>query len=350
MRRWIVGLLVVLMIAASGCVRGKNRYQAEFLSLFDTVTMIVGYAENEQEFTELAKEIKKKLTEYHQLYDIYNNYEGINNLKTINDNAGKAPVKVDERLLSLIKFAKQQYYATNGKINIAFGPVLAIWHDYRTRGIENPEEAELPPRKLLLNAAQHTDIEGVIINEEASTVFLKDPQMRLDVGAVAKGYAVERVVQELESQGVTSLILSVGGNVRTIGGKPGKRGTEPWRIGIKNPDEDSPDTELCSIAVTDQSVVSSGSYERYYTVDGIRYHHIIDPRTLMPAAYVTSVTIVCQDSGLADVLSTAVFNMPYEEGRAFIEGIDGVEALWVTNTGQVRYTDGFKKMMVNDKK
>lgn len=351
MKRWTIAFLAILLIMTSGCMRKKTRYQAEFLSLFDTVTTIVGYSESKQEFTALAETVRAKLTEYHQLFDIYNSYEGIHNLKTINDNAGIAPVKVDGKLLSMLLFAKKQYYTTNAKMNIAFGPVLAIWHDYRVRGIADPEEAEVPPRELLKRAAEHTDIEGLIIDEKASTVFLKDPEMRLDVGAVAKGYAVERVAQELEEQGITSLVLSVGGNVRTIGGKPGKKGTEPWNIGIKNPDQDSPDEELCTIGIKGYSVVSSGSYERYYTVDGIQYHHIIDPITLMPAAYVKNVTIVCRDSGLADALSTAVFNMPYEEGRAFIESMDGVEALWVTNDGKVFYTDGFRKMMnVDDKK
>jgi len=345
MRRWTIVFLAVLLLVPFGCVRKKMRYQAEFLSLFDTVTTIVGYSESKQEFTALAEEIKAMLTEYHQLFDIYNNYEGIHNLKTINDNAGKAPVKVDGKLLSMLRFAKKQYYTTNGRMNIAFGSVLSIWHDYRVRGISAPEEAEVPPLELLKRAAEHTNIDNLLIDEKASTVFINDPEMRLDVGAIAKGYAVERVAEILEKRGISSLIISVGGNVRTIGGKPDKKEIVPWNIGIKNPDQESPHTELCSITVKDCSVVSSGSYERYYTVDGIRYHHIIDPRTLMPAAYVTNVTIVCRDSGLADALSTAVFNMPYEEGRAFIEKMDGVEALWVTKDGEIRYTDGFGKLL-----
>lgn len=340
MKRLIISLLAVVLMTAPGCGK-KTRYQAEFLSLFDTVTTIVGYSVSEKEFTNLAGRIKDKLTEYHRLFDIYHSYEGINNLKTINDNAGIAPVKVDAELIAMLLFAKEQYNATDGMTNIALGPVLRIWHDYREKGISDPLEAEVPPRELLERAAGHTDIEGIIIDAEASTVYLSDSGMRLDVGAVAKGYAVERTARYFEDEGVSSLLLSVGGNVRAIGGKPGKKGMEPWNIGIKNPDKESPDTELCNVLIAGYSVVSSGSYERYYTVNGTRYHHIIDPSTLSPASYFTGVTVICPDSGIADALSTALFNMPLEMGKEFVEGIDGVEALWVTGNGEIVYSGGF---------
>jgi thiamine biosynthesis lipoprotein len=350
MKRLIISLLVILLLVASGCGKKTTRYQAEFLSLFDTLTTIVGYSESKEEFTALAGRIKDKLTMYHRLFDIYNSYEGVNNIKTINDNAGIAPVKADKELISMLLFAKKQYYATDGKTNIALGSVLRIWHEYREKGISDPLGAEVPPRKLLEQAAGHTDIEGIIIDTKASTVYLSDPEMRLDVGGVAKGYAAERTARYFEDEGVSSLLLSVGGNVRAIGGKPGKNGMEPWNIGIKNPDKESPDTELCSVLISGYSVVSSGSYERYYTVDGRRYNHIIDPSTLMPASHFTDVTIICRDSGVADALSTAVFVMPLEMGKKFIDGIDGVEALWVTGAGDIVYSKGFKSFLKVDGK
>jgi thiamine biosynthesis lipoprotein len=350
MKRLIISLLAVLLLVVSGCAKKTTRYQAEFLGVFDTVTTIVGYSESKEEFTALVGRIKDKLTEYHRLYDIYHSYEGLNNIKTINDNAGKVPVKVDKELISLLLSAKEKYYATNGKTNIALGSVLRIWHEYREKGISDPLGAEVPPRKLLEQAARHTNIEDIIIDKKASTVYLSDPGMSLDVGAVAKGYAVERTAQYLEGEGVSSLLLSVGGNVRAIGGKPGKNGMVPWNIGIKNPDRESKDTELCSVLISGYSVVSSGSYERYYTVNGTRYSHIIDPSTLMPASYFTGVTIICRDSGFADGLSTAIFNMPLEMGKKFVEGLNGVEALWVTGTGEVVYSKGFKSFLKTDNK
>ena len=134
----------------------------------------------------------------------------------------------------------------------------------------------------------------MIIDEAASTVYLSAAEMLPDVGAVAKGYAVERVAQDLEAKGVASLLLSVGGiSGRSVVNRTW--GVKPWKIGIKNPDR-KPVTQLCNVLIVGEAVVSSGSYERYYTVNGTRYHHIIDPTTLMPAAYFTSVTVIGRDS------------------------------------------------------
>ncbi len=338
-------MLCILFLLPSGCAKkGLKRFQAEFLTLFDTVTIIVGYAENKEEFTALAEQIYDEFETYHRLFDIYNDYEGLSNIKTINDNAGTAPVKVDGRIISLLKMAKEQYAKTGGAVNVAFGAVLGIWHDYREAGVSDPEHAELPPMEQLRSASGHTDIDKLIIDEEALTVYLSDPLMRLDVGAVAKGYAVEMTARHFESLGVRNLLLSVGGNVRAIGGKPAdKDGPEPlWIIGIQNPDKSSAEAELLQVAVNGLSVVSSGAYERYYTVDNTRYHHIIDHNTLMPSRFYSAVTVICPDSGVADALSTAVFNMPLPEGRAFIESLDNTEVLWVLTDGTIQYTSGFE--------
>lgn len=345
MKKIITLCLGLIMLFLAGCARTETkRYQAEFLSLFDTVTTIVGYADSEAEFKEFAEQMRAKIEEYHQLYDIYTDYEGVNNVKTINDNAGIAPVTVDGRIIDMLKFARDEYEATDGAVNVALGAVLSIWHDYRDTGLEDPENAELPPMDMLREASAHTDMNDVIINEEASTVYLSDPHMKLDVGAVAKGYAVEQVVHYFESRGVTSLLLSVGGNVRAIGEKriANASGEKRWTIGIQNPDKLSAQTEIFSVLINGYAVISSGIYERYYTVNGTQFHHIIDPATLMPADYFAQVTILSRDSGLGDALSTAVFNMPLEQGRAYIERLDNAEAAWVMKDGSIAYSSGFQ--------
>lgn len=344
MKKLIVLGLCLILLLSSGCAKAETRYQAQFLELFDTVTTIVGYSDSEEHFKVFAEQVRSKLEEYHQLYNIYNNYEGINNIKTINDNAGKSPVVVDTKIIELLQYAKEESRAMNGKMNVAFGAVLSIWHDYREAGQNDPENAELPPMALLTEAAKHTNIDDVIIDEGASTVFLKDPDMKLDVGAIAKGYATEQTAQYLEKQGVKSLLLSVGGNVRAIGEKmvAGPNGDKRWTIGVQNPDKSSDVTELFSVLINELSVVSSGIYERYYTVAGKQYHHIIDPNTLMPSTYFAQVTILCRDSGLADALSTAVFNMPLDDGRKYIDSLNNAEAAWVFADGTIEYSAGFK--------
>jgi thiamine biosynthesis lipoprotein len=345
MKKTIAVFLALILLFSNGCsLEKEQRYNAQFLGLFDTLTTIVGYAKSEDAFMELAEKLRTKLEEYHQLYDIYNDYEGVNNIKTINDNAGFSPVKVDSRIISLLKLMIERNSETHGAVNVAMGAVLSIWHDYREEGLNDPENAKLPPMDLLQEAAKHTDISDIVIDEENSTVYLRDPDMRLDVGSTAKGYATEQVALYAESLGVTSLLISVGGNIRAIGEKsePDSKGDTRWNIGIQNPDKESEQTELMHVLVSDMAIVSSGVYERYYVVDGIKYHHIIDPKTLMPSMNYQQVTILTKDSGTGDSLSTAVFILSVEEGKALLKSV-GAEAAWVKADGSIEYTDGFLK-------
>ncbi|MBO5070949.1 MAG: FAD:protein FMN transferase [Roseburia sp.] len=319
---------------------GLTRYTASFLDVFDTQTEIVGYGTSEETFTEQVKLLKDKLTFYNNLYDIYHDYEGINNIKTINDNAGIAPVVVDKEIIELLQYSKDMYEFTEGQLNIAMGSVLTIWHDYREEGINNPEKAKLPDMAELQTAAAHTDISQLIIDQEASTVYLADPEMSLDVGGIGKGYAVQRVAEYAKELGVESILLSVGGNVAAVGEKPD--GSQ-WKLGIQNPDLESDEEYSRKVQVKDESVVTSGNYQRYYVVDGVRYCHIVDPDTLMPADYFASVSIITADSGEADALSTAVYNMPFAEGLAYVNGLDGVEAMWIFEDGSVEYSAHFEE-------
>ena len=211
----------------------------------------------------------------------------------------------------------------------------------------NPEEAKLPPMEELQSAAAHMKMEDIIVDKENSTVYLADPEMSLNVGAVAKGYATEIVAREIKAAGLQSAIISAGGNVRTIG-KPLDGVRERWGIGIQNPDRLTVTAEenlLDTVFIEEASVVSSGDYQRYYMVDGKRIHHLIDPKTLMPADYYRAVTIVTKDSGLADFLSTVVFIQPFEQSYAFVESMEGTEALWVLKDGTVKLSTGMGSML-----
>jgi len=176
------------------------------------------------------------------------------------------------------------------------------------------------------------------------TVYLSDPEMRLDVGAIAKGYATEQVALMLESKwpGI-SILLSVGGNVKAVGMKETGLESIPWNVGITNPDDQS--AMLMTLNVSDYSMVTSGDYQRFYEVDGKIYHHIIDPQTLYPAAHCRAVTIVVPDSGLADGLSTAAFILPLDEAKALVQRHGG-EAVFVMNDGSLEYTSGFKAFIL----
>lgn len=341
MKRFALAALAVCLWL-SGCVRQTGeepelkQYNATFLNLFDTVTTVVGRAESEEAFRAEAEKIRDNLEYYHQRFDIYHDYEGITNLKTINDQAGVAPVQVDKAVMELLLDCKAYYTLTGGKVNAAMGGVLSLWHDARTEALRDPRNAYLPNESELQNAATHADISSLILDVEASTAYLADPDASLDVGAIAKGWATERVAQSTPS----GMLISVGGNVCATGPKMSD-GT-PWVIGIQNPDDSSKNVH--TIYVTGGCVVTSGDYQRAFAVDGKRYHHIINPETLMPAEYWRSVTVVCADSGLADALSTALFLMPLEQGRALALEC-GAQVLWIDASGAEFMTPGFEQML-----
>ena len=319
-----------------------ERYEAQFMDVFDTVTEIIGYAESEEAFSEQVSELKAQFEYYNQLYDIYHTYDGINNIKTINDNAGKEPVKVDAEIINLLKMGKEAYEKTNGEVNIAYGSVLSLWHDYREAGMENPDQAEVPPMEELERRARHTDINDIIIDEETSTVYLADPEMSLDVGSIGKGYAVQKVAEYAKEHGMEHLLISGGGNICVVGAKEDGK---DWTVGIQNPDLDSDETYVQKVNLQDMSIVTSGNYQRYYEVDGKQYCHIIDKDTMVPAEHMASVSVIMKDSGEADAMSTALFNMEYEEGKKLVESMEGIEAMWIFNDGTIEYSSGFSKYL-----
>ena len=338
----IIGAIVLVAIVLIGMFQPQpqEQYRAVYIDSFDTATQIIGYDDSEELFRQKADKLNEKLIYYHKLYTIYTNYEGINNIRTINMNAGKEPVKVDPAIIDLIKFSKGMYTKTNGKLNIAMGSVLSIWHYYRTDGINEPENATLPSMTELEEAAKHTDINNVIIDEEASTVYLADPKMSLDVGSIGKGYAVQMVAEYARELGYNNMIINVGGNVASIGSRADGSG---WKIGIQNPDLNSENTTVKTVQFIDKCLVTSGDYQRYYTVDDKNYCHIIDPDTLMPAEYFRAVSIIVPDSGMADALSTSLFTMSYEDGLALINSIEGAEAIWVCHDGTIKYSANFEQ-------
>jgi len=346
--RVIILLAGVLILGSFSLIQlQKNnlkQYQGQFFDCFDTVTAITGYAGSQEDFSQKMELLRQKLMHYHQLYDIYHTYEGINNIKSINDAAGKNPVKVDKEIIELLKIGKEMYEKTDGKLQIVYGSVLSLWHEYRERGMENPKQAQLPPKEELIRRAGHTDIGKLILNEQASTVYLADEEMSLDVGSIGKGYAVQRLAEYAREIGMEHVLISVGGNVCAVGTKADQT---PWLVGVENPDLDSSEPYVCVIELANQSAVTSGDYQRYYEVDHTRYCHIIDPDTNMPPEYFSSVTVKTDDSGMADALSTSLFNMEYEAGRTLVEGLPGVEAMWIGKDGEIRCSSGFE---YNEKK
>lgn len=342
MKRLISFVLAAAMCLSMTACTSYEKGSTVFFNVFDTMIQIISYQKNQAEFEKMADYVETRYKELNDLYDIYNEYEGINNICTINKNAGVRPVKVDKEIIDLLLFSKQWHELSGGKMNVALGSVLKVWHNVRDE-YDATGDVTLPEYEYLAEKAQYTDINRVVIDEENSTVFITDPQVQLDVGAVAKGYATEMIAQELTEMGYDNYAISAGGNIRCSGSPKDDR--KRWGIGIQNPAVDENYQAVggnmdMAYFNTDMSLVCSGGYQRYFVKDGRRYHHLIDPDTLYPEEVYQGVAILCPDSGVADALSTTVFLMQPAQALEFIENFDGAECVLVEIDGTVHISSG----------
>ncbi len=279
----------------TGCSTTEH-HSIDLLTYFDTVITISAYCSWE-DFSEISTISNTLLQKYHEFFDIYNNYSGVNNIKTINDSAGIEAVKVEPEILDIINFSIEQYHLTNGYMNIAMGAVLEIWHHYR-------EDEITPNEEDLKEAFLHTNIEDIIVDNKNSTIYLSNEKMSLDLGAVAKGYAIDLIAQTLQEKGYTSVMINSGGTIITTGKKPDN--TE-WKVGIQNYDLNDENPVISGITLDDEAISTSGDYQRFYTIDGVDYHHIINKDTLFPSEYFHSISVIANSAAIADSLSTALF-------------------------------------------
>lgn len=343
-------VLVLLCVLISGCQTATGsetvyqRFTRRTSDIFDTEIMLSGFTSEEENFQRISDEVFRRLAYYNQVFDGYNAYDDLHNLYHINLHAAEGPVTVPEELFFLLSWCREKWDGGLKCVNPAMGAVLSIWHDYRTAGINDPDNAQLPPMEALTAASAHTDFSCVILDAENKTVYYTDPLLKIDVGAVAKGYAADLIRDYLEKE-MPSFLLNLGGNVYV--GEAPKDGRSAWAVAVQDPRADllsasNGNDRLDILDIASLSAVTSGDYWRFYVVDGQRYHHIIDPETLMPSTAMQSVTIVCESSLLADYLSTTLFILSYEEGAALIEGMEGVDAMWVLPDGSIRYSPGME--------
>ena len=340
-----LSFLLVLLLLLSACSSERAfenqpaRHQAGFFDFFDTYIQVIVYAESVDVFDAHFDAVRQAFAHYHQLFDIFQEYPEVNNIATINRYAGIQPVLVDDAIMELLTVSKQAYFDTHGAVNIALGPVLSIWRDYRRFGAENPAQARLPEMDTLYQAAKLTDIHDLLIDTQAQTVFLQQAGMSLDVGATAKSFAVERVAHLLRERGVEAAIINAGGDIVTIG-YPLRSGTQTWGIGVQHPDGN---TLLDTVQISDQAVATSGGYLRAYVVEDVLYHHIIDPETLMPATNFLSVTVVHPSAMVTETLSTALFILPFEVGYDLALQMDAA-VIWVTSEGEVKTNGAYRSI------
>lgn len=247
---------------------------------------------------------------------------------------GSLQIPVSESLAGLIQEGLQYGRDSDGIFDIAIEPVSSLW-DFKS------EKPKVPEKSQIQEALSYVDVENVTL--DGSQLVFGMPGVGLDLGGIAKGYIADQLKTYLVEQGVTSGLINLGGNVLCIGEK---NGSEPFSVGIQQPFADRNDT-IAAIAVKDQSVVSSGIYERYFEQDGRLYHHILDPQTGYPRENdLAAVTIVSDRSVDGDGLSTTSFGLGVERGIEFINSLPGVTAVFVTKDGKMHYADGFSDLLV----
>lgn len=323
-------LLIFSLVILAGCSKDNkvNTPLSRSEVLMGTVVDVKLYDSNDEKILDRAFE---KVKDLEKTLSINENGTLVDE---INENAGIKPVKVDDDTYNIVKKGIEYAKLSNGLFDISVGPIVKLWN------IGLPE-AKVPTQDEInekLPLIGYSDIE---LNENDKTVFLKRTGMMIDLGGIAKGYTADVISNILTEEGVKSAIINLGGNVFTHGKKVNG---DDWNVGIQNPFSERGGI-IGSIKTSNKSIVTSGIYERYIEKDGVKYHHILSPKTGYPYENeIAGITIISDTSADGDALSTSVFAMGVEEGMKFVNSIDGIDAIFITKDNKVYITDGIRSI------
>ncbi len=326
---FIIVLCAMLCLSLSACGHKQKKHTETVFDRFDSFAQLTAYTENEEEWQELLGIFTTTVDKYHRLLNAYNPYEDTVNIYSINNRTAEN-IEVSDELFRFLCKAKELYELTDGLTSITMGAVTRIWKT----AIENQA---LPSKDELQKAAEHINIDSMTLDYDTLTVTISDPLIMLDVGAIGKGYVADMLLDELINNGFDSFLINLGGTVLGYGEKPDG---SPWTSGIQAPE--GVNTEEFSVNTSGMTLSTSGSYHRGFELDGIRYHHIIDPKTLYPKNEFLSVSVLCDNAAEADALSTALFNMTLDEGKQKIADMDDINALWILQDGTTVASESFK--------
>ncbi|MEG0289554.1 MAG: FAD:protein FMN transferase [Carnobacterium sp.] len=336
MKQWkmLFSLIVALLIVTS-C--GKENEARDLVSdPYSRTEFMMGTVVNVKIYNEGKEEVLTAVFDrMEELAGKITVDEPGSEVEAINQQAGIAPVAVSEDVYELLEAAYAYSEETRGSFDMTIGPLTELWH-IGFDDARKPEQTEIDEALTLVDYRQ------VEFDEANQTVYLPKQGMRLDLGAIAKGYITDEVVKVLKEHEVDTAIVDLGGNVFVLGHSPRAENAD-WNVGVQDPFETRGEI-LGSIPVSSQTIVTSGIYERFLEVDGMQYHHLMDPETGYPFDNeIAGVSIISEKSIDGDGLSTAAFSDGLEAGLDYIEQIEGVEAIFVTKDRNVYVTDGLKK-------
>jgi thiamine biosynthesis lipoprotein len=287
--------------------------------------------------------VEEILKDYHRLSTKYDDY-GIENIYAINQTPSLTHI-LDYRLFDMIRFSLDRQNEVNQYFNIALGPVLEIWHDHRescNRLVDSI--CDLPSEAELVMANKFTDPANIILNQSNNSITMQ-PGMKLDLGGISKGYISGKIIEYLNSLNISYLLNNGTSNI-SIGGVHPTRENGKFLLAITDPS--NPQNWYAEVYLSDgDQLVTSGDYQQYFIVDGNLYHHIINPNTLFPERYSRSVSLIMKNPALADLYSTAIFNMTIDEGLAFVNSHEDLEAIWYSLDGKAIMSDNFDDLYLN---
>jgi thiamine biosynthesis lipoprotein len=346
----MLSIISILLISLSltGCNHNdelikSNRNWSAYLHTI--VTLEVYYNENELiNEDNVFKEVEDIISFYHKISDKYDTYEGYINIKTINDNPTATHV-VSPELFELISFTLKQQDNVDNLFNLALGPVLQIWHDYREDCLLNSICA-VPEMNNLVEASLFIDPKDIIMDNENYTITMSEG-MSIDLGGVSKGFLSGKIIEYLDSLNLNGYLLNNGESNVSVGGTHPTREGGKFLIGIADPTFSLPYYATVYLASGDQ-ISTSGDYQQYYKIGDEVYHHIINNDTLMPERNSRSVSIIYSDPAIADLYSTAIFLMTIEEGIKFVDGVNGLEGIWYAMDGTIHFSQNFEELYLQD--
>ena len=319
--------LALALVLLTGCQPKPLEKKSVVGFYFDTVITLSAFVDDDK----VLKEALDECARYEKLFS--RTIQG-SDIWRINEESG--PVEVSKETIEMLTDALEVSKASGGAFDVTVEPETKLW-DF------SGETARLPDAEALKEAATHVDFRKLTI--VGSTVELPD-DMGLDLGGIAKGYIADRLVEFLRERGVKSALINLGGNVLTVG----RRATDdqPWVVGIQDPKAENGVNKL-TLKAEDLSVVTSGNYERFFILDGVRYHHLLNPLSGWPVNEgLDSVTILSKSSAMGDALSTACYVLGIDEGMELIKQFDGIDAIFVKTDGSTVMTDGAKALVVSE--
>ncbi len=311
-------LLALLMLSSEA----QAQWHQQQFQVMGTQARVELWLVDQQQAQHLIRSVQDEMQRIEQRMSPY---IASSELSQINSSAAQTPLRLSDELFALLSQSAQISALTNGAFDISYASV-GYQYDYR--------QGQRPNSKQISAALPAINYRGIKLNAQASTVSLSHPNLKIDLGGIAKGYAVKQSLALLQQAGVEHALIAAGGDTALLGDRRGR----PWMVGIKHPRAAA--QTAVHLPLTSEAISTSGDYERFFIEDGVRYHHIINPKTGDSAREVVSVSVIGKDPTQVDALSTAVFVLGLTEGMALIDTLAGYEAIIIDNRQKLHLSAG----------